>query len=131
MAARFTSIRVYHQIEEEGLLSRMRWLVYSWLYKNGPATGREVNQGLDVPHAHVRLHELQQQGVVRETGTKNCSVTGRESISWDVTANLPSTFVPIERKTRQEIEFEVQELKAENIRLRTLLDRALERIKNL
>lgn len=125
MAARSTSLKVYLQIESEGLLSRMRWLVYAWLYTYGPATGREVNKGLTIPHAHVRLHELQQQGVVMETGTKTCSVSGRESISWDVTSNLPSTFVPVKRKSKEEIDLELQDAETEIARLRDLLARAL------
>jgi hypothetical protein len=126
MTARFTSVQVYQQIEAEGLLSKMRWQVYSWLFKNGPATGSEVNEGLDMPHGHKRLSELQQQGVVIEVGTKECSVSGREAISWDVTDSLPKTFIPSKRKTK--IDIELQEALEENRRLKDLLQKALDRM---
>lgn len=86
---RQTSIDVFNQIREEGLLSRMRWLVYSWLYDNGPATGRELNEGMGIPHAHVRLHELRNRQAVVELGNRKCRITGQTSIEWDVTGNLP------------------------------------------
>jgi hypothetical protein len=89
---RQTSTDVYHQIQTEGLLSKARWLVYSELFTYGPLTGSELDQRLSArgSMAHKRLSELKDIGVVAEVGLKKCSVSGREVLSWDVTAFLPS-----------------------------------------
>jgi hypothetical protein len=87
---RSTSIEAYLQIQEEGLLAKTRLAVYQWLYHNGPATARQVEYGMDNIHAHKRLPELRNSGVVQETGKGVCPITGRRAIVWDVTANLPT-----------------------------------------
>lgn len=94
MTVRETSAAVYHEIEANGLLSTMRWKVYSFLYTNGPLTQNELNAGLKgsnevAPSYHKRLSELRDLKVVRELGTRTCKVSGNQCIEWDVTANLP------------------------------------------
>lgn len=86
---RQTSIQAYQQIEAHGLLSRVRWVVYSHLFRHGPLTGSELNSQLGGVSFHKRLSELERLGVVYTMGKRNCDVTGMECEQWDVTAGLP------------------------------------------
>lgn len=91
MSVRQTSRRVLQQIEENGLLSRMRFEVYKYLFKHGPLTGAEVDRDLGGQHFHKRLSELVDLGCAKEVGEKVCGVSGNTTIAWDVTAALPSS----------------------------------------
>ena len=87
---RQTSIQAYRQIEASGLLSRVRWMVYSHLFHHGPLTGSELNSQMGGVGYHKRLSELEQLDVAATVGRRACSVTGMECELWDVTANLPT-----------------------------------------
>jgi hypothetical protein len=98
---RETSVETYRQIHEGGLLSKMRFEVYHVLFKYGPATAGEVSRWLSrtgVPsgggragpgNVSARLIELRAHGVAKEVGERECGVTKRSVILWDVTSNLP------------------------------------------
>lgn len=92
---RQTSIAVFRQIEAEGLLSTMRWNVYQTVFRHGPGSTNElaVKGGMRPHHVSTRLTELRDMGVVREVGTKTCSITGRNVICWDVTDKMPIPLV--------------------------------------
>jgi Fe2+ or Zn2+ uptake regulation protein len=119
---RETSIDVYHKIEEEGLLSRLRFQVYSVLFHHGPMTAMEVCEKLKelkMPVKQVsvspRMSELRDRGVVKECGEKLCAVTQHNSILWDVTNKLPAGPVEDEiSKLREKIlkkEIELEKLR--------------------
>lgn len=93
---RETSIEIYRQIEEEGLLSKLRFLCYKALFYHGPLTAMEVcaqlhKQGDKIKQVSVspRMSELRDRGVAKEVGEKICSITGNNSILRDCTADLP------------------------------------------
>jgi len=86
---RQTSIQAYQQIEANGLLSRVRWLVYAHLFHHGPLTGSELNSQMSGVSYHKRLSELERLGVVQTCGRRRCTITDMECEQWDVTANLP------------------------------------------
>lgn len=71
-------------------------------------------------YLHQRLSELRDRGVIREVCERPCSITGRNAIVWDVTANVP-TPMP-KKKTKDQIIKELQEqverLKSEIVELR-------------
>lgn len=91
MAVRQTSASVYHKINAQGLLSKMRLSVYNALYQHGPATAQEIFRHLRCDtNQSGRFTELRDLGVIREVRVRPCSVTGHEVIEWDVTANLPN-----------------------------------------
>lgn len=92
---RTTSIKAYNHIRDEGLLGAKQQKVYACLFWTGPLTGRELNKELSLfdqssAGYHKRLSELETMGVVREVGKRECNITGREVILWDVTDRIPS-----------------------------------------
>lgn len=86
---RETSLKAYRAILNSGLLSKMRMVVYKWLYHHGPATAGVVESEMGSKDAHKRLSELRDRGVVKELGATNCPISGKEVILWDVTSKLP------------------------------------------
>jgi len=91
MKTRQTSIDCYNQIKQEGLLSKMRFKVYSALLSMGkPSTTREVYETMDVVKQEAtRFTELRKLGVIYEVQNRKCTITGRTSIEWDLTDRLP------------------------------------------
>ena len=91
---RETSIAVYHQIQEEGLLTGRRNQVYKCLHEHGPMTQNETYVKLNVPNLQQssimpRFAELKDLGVITDIGKKVCTVTGRTVLEWKVTGELP------------------------------------------
>lgn len=91
---RQTSIKVYRQIQKEGLVKGWRWHVYSTLFHHGPLTQGECwkDHFSETQRHNVcpRFAELKKLGLIVEVGNKQCRVTGRNCISWDVTGDLPT-----------------------------------------
>lgn len=102
---RQTSVQTYSQIQANGLLSRMRWLVYDYLFRHGPATSREIDDGMRSPGEvrpsyHKRLSELERLGVACVVGEKVDS-TGHTAVLWDVTSALPAGVIAPSRSWRE------------------------------
>jgi len=90
---RDTSIEAYQKIEAEGLLSKLRWIVYDYIYHHGPCTQRQVERGLLGRLSHSitpRFAELEDLGVIKSVGEVKSDETNHMNISWDVTSNLPN-----------------------------------------
>ena len=90
---RQTSLLAYETIKASGKLSDMRWRVYDFLYKNGPLTGRELDDGMALPNEtrtsyHKRLTELECMGLARIVTERNCRITNHQAIEWDVTDRM-------------------------------------------
>lgn len=91
---RETSIAVYHQIQEEGLLSDRRNQVFKCLWEHGPMTQNETYIKLNVPNLQQssimpRFAELKDLGVITDIGKRICTITGRTVLEWEVTGELP------------------------------------------
>ena len=106
--ARITSIEVYNQIKDEGLLSERRLEIYKIVYNNGPMTATEAHVKCGLANikgyrnnANARLLELRELGVVKERGTGICSQTGRKVIRWETTDKLPYKLTPLQKLKRQ------------------------------
>jgi hypothetical protein len=93
--------------------------VYAWLYQHGPATGGQIDQAL-TKHAHKRLPELRDQGVIEELREVECPVTGHNVILWDVTSELPKDYINKQsgRPSRKQLVEEIRQLRRENADLR-------------
>lgn len=104
---RDTSIQVYHQIKEEGLLSERRFQVYETLFHYGPLTAGEIwNWHLKATGAQLnsispRTAELERRGVIKPVEERLCRVTGRTCIAWDVTSKLP--IEPEKKRIKREL----------------------------
>jgi len=91
---RQTSIDCYNQIKEEGLLSKLRLSTHYAMLHSSPCTASELQNyidknGIKVKHAWKLLSQLRDLGVVYEKGERNCNVTNRVVIEWDLTDKLP------------------------------------------
>lgn len=109
---RRTSIAIYREIEDNGLLSARRWQIYQILFKHGPLTANEAFQYLarEIGHGfrfdsntRARFTELRECGAAYEVGEKVCSVTGVNTILWDVTDKLPRKVEKDHSPTRVEL----------------------------
>lgn len=96
---RQTSIAAYHEIENNGLLSKRRCQVYDFIFKNGPVTCREtiksisslLGQNVTITYSSFssRFSELERMGVLTVIGKKLDPDTKHEVMLWDVTSKLP------------------------------------------
>ena len=93
MKTRQTSIDCFNQIKQEGLLSKRRLEVYEALLSSAPCTSSEAIRNakttFGVFGVSSRFTELRDLGVIYEKGEKECSITGRNVIEWDLTDRLP------------------------------------------
>ena len=105
MKTRQTSIDCYNKIKEEGLLSNMRFRVYSALLSMGkPSTTREVYATMNViKQEATRFTELRKLGVIYEVQNRKCNITGRTSIEWDLTDRLPIKIKKCNRTKKHKI----------------------------
>ena len=105
MKTRQTSIDCYNQIKSEGLLSNMRFRVYSALLAIGkPSTTREVYATMNIiKQEATRFTELRKLGVIYEVQNRTCTVTGRTSIEWDLTDRLPVNVKNTNKTKKQRI----------------------------
>lgn len=97
---RSTSAAVYQQIQNEGLLSKLRFLVYAALYVNKePKTAHEIWHQLRDKAARrgdaringitPRFSELERLGAIKSVGERPCTITGRICTVWITTNDLP------------------------------------------
>jgi hypothetical protein len=112
---RHTSIEVYNQIKREGLLEKFRWKVYETVFHNGPMTQNECwraivkeNGPTNKPSVTPQFAPLTRMGVIHEIGERNCNVSGRNCLIYDVTNRLPQKIE--KKKTKDQI---IKELRAE------------------
>jgi hypothetical protein len=74
-------------------LSKRRLEVYEALLSTAPCTSSEAIRNakttFGVFGVSSRFTELRELGVIYERGEKQCSITGRNVIEWDLTDRLP------------------------------------------
>lgn len=91
---RQTSIDCFNQIKKEGLLSKLRISTYEAMLNVAPCTAGELQSFIDknkicVKHSWKLLSQLRDLGVIYEKSVRNCNVTNRNVIEWDLTDKLP------------------------------------------
>ena len=106
MKTRQTSIDCYNEIKEKGLLSNMRFKVYEAILRKAPCTSGEAFATMttkenQISQSRARFTELRELGVIYEKGEKQCSITGRNVIEWDLTDRLPVS-IKNPNKTKQQ-----------------------------
>ena len=107
MNIRQTSIDCYNEIKQQGLLSKRRLEVYEALYTSAPCTSSEAIRNakttFGVFGVSSRFTELRNLGVIYEKGEKQCTITGRNVIEWDLTDKLPINFKNKNKTKKQRI----------------------------
>ena len=107
MKTRQTSIDCFNQIKQEGLLSKRRLEVYEALLSSAPCTSSEAIRNakttFGVFGVSSRFTELRDLGVIYEKGEKECSITGRNVIEWDLTDRLPVNIKKSNKTKKQKI----------------------------
>lgn len=97
MATRQTSIDCYNEIKKNGLLSKRRLQTLEVLMKIAPCTASEVQNSMDYNNGGrdcmKRLSELRDRGVIYEVRNRECTVTKKNVIEWDLTDKLPGKVV--------------------------------------
>ena len=108
MNIRQTSIECFNKIKQEGLLSKRRLEVYEALYTSAPCTSSEAIRNakttFGVFGVSSRFTELRDLGVIYEKGEKQCTITGRNVIEWDLTDRLPVNFKNKNKTKKQRID---------------------------
>lgn len=87
------SREAYRIIKENGLLKKMNWEIYDYLFRHGPHTTRELTVALGIRDNGTtsgRITHLKDLGVVTEYQYKICETTGMEVSLWGVTAVVPA-----------------------------------------
>ena len=112
---RQTSIDCFNQIKQEGLLSKRRLEVYEALLSSAPCTSSEAIRNakttFGVFGVSSRFTELRDLGVIYEKGEKQCSITGRTSIEWDLTDKLPVDFKSSNKTKKQRLDSALNSLR--------------------
>jgi predicted transcriptional regulator len=113
MNTRQTSVDCYNEIRENGLLSKMRFEVYSALLSIGkPSTTREVYETMNVlKQEATRFTELRKLGVIYEVQNRKCTITGRTSIEWDLTDKLPIDYKNNKKTKKQRLDAALNSLR--------------------
>ena len=93
MNTRQTSIDCYNEIKNSGLLSKRRFETFEAIIKIAPCTASEVQHSINYNNGGrdcmKRISELRDRGVICEVRTRECRITGRNVIEWDLTDKLP------------------------------------------
>ena len=93
MNTRQTSIDCYNEIKNSDLLAKRRFETFEAIFKSAPCTRQEALEHTNPLNAlslsAARFTELRRLGVIYEVRTRECSITGRNVIEWDLTDRLP------------------------------------------
>ena len=93
MKTRQTSIDCYNEIKNSNLLAQRRFETFDAIFKTAPCTRQEALEHTNPFNAlslsAARFTELRRLGVIYEVRVRECKVTGRNVIEWDLTDTLP------------------------------------------
>lgn len=128
MKPRQTSINAYRAIESEKLLKGLQWLVYKTLFESGPLTQMECCRLINSSSVQdrslmPRFAELERVGVITPIGGRQCRITKREVLLWDVTDKLPvKPPRPIPKdKIIKDLKLQLQEKERQIVKLKQAL----------
>ena len=108
MNTRQTSIDCYNKIRSNGLLSKRRLETFEAIIKIAPCTASEVQHSINYHNGGrdcmKRISELRDRGVIYEVRTRECRVTGRNVIEWDLTDRLPIEIKKINKTKKHRVD---------------------------
>lgn len=126
MGIRPTSKKALFELLSSGLLSRQREYVFRMLYHYGPATANELYEHMresrskNAGNVTTRLSELRTMQCVDEVDKRECRITGKTCIVWDVNGNQPIPYYKPKGKSKNALQKEVRFLRARVNRLKKL-----------
>ena len=97
-----TSLEIYFQIIESGMLSRKREKFYKFIYNSGPVTASQIFFNLNEKcNQSGRILELEQLGVIRKLPFPViCPITKHSAYQYVTTNNLPQKQQSIVRSNK-------------------------------
>jgi len=127
---RKTSAEAFAKIQ--GILGGIQLEVYNHIYNGGPLTAGEIAQKMpqyQIDSVRNRPSELEKMGVIEVVGERICSITGFTAALWDVTAVVPdrAKLKAEKKKSRSELEAEIEELKKTCAELEQIAKEAVDR----
>lgn len=107
MKIRQTSIDCYNEIKNSNLLAKRRFETFDAIFKSAPCTRQEALEHTNPFNAlslsAARFTELRRLGVIYEVRVRECKVTGRNVIEWDLTDRLPVTVKNTNKTKKQKV----------------------------
>jgi DNA-directed RNA polymerase subunit F len=112
---RDTSIKAWEELLASGFLETQKGIVYRLLEQNGPSTQREIEaiheketngNTILVPRSS-RFSELERDGLIKATGQRACTITGRSALVWS--PDPGNKLVSIKKQSKSE---EIKHLKS-------------------
>jgi hypothetical protein len=95
------SIKAYHEITEEGIISRGQRDVLNLIRKYPCHTCQEMETSEGDPNIHKRVSELLKLGLVAVNGIRKCDITGRTANTYRATGQTMFTKHPAKPSRRQ------------------------------
>lgn len=80
-----TSVAAYRHLVSSGILGETQLKAWWFLASEGPCTGRELSRVAGKDGLWKRISELKSLGLAKETGVRQCRITGMNAIVWAAT----------------------------------------------
>ena len=80
--SRTTSLEAYADLVAGGVITERQALAWVTLHRDGPMTGRELDDAAGARGLWKRLSELKSLGLVEELAPRLCRVTRRAALVW-------------------------------------------------
>jgi len=114
--ARQTSVEAYRAVRDCGWIAKTQKQIYEVVYESGPMTSGECFWEMHggkpqraISQSRARFTELREMGLLAEVGKRECAVTGRRVILWDVTTKAP---VKRRNSTKAKLKRQIKETRA-------------------
>ena len=88
MTTRETSLKAYQQLIDSGQLKGNQAKIAQAVIKLPDHTSGEICAALEIENVNAwraRFTELQERGLIQESGQRKCKVTGRTCVTWRYT----------------------------------------------
>ena len=98
-----TSLKTWREINENGLLKKLKLKVYNFIFENPSLNAREIERdtGIRSNTLHGVLRPLVKAGAIEMFGTKRCPLTGNETNCYRVTGKIPVE--PKRQRTKRDL----------------------------
>ena len=131
-----TSAQAYHKNLASGLIRGIRLLVYVAVNAHPGCTANEIHKlpefcGYQLDSVRNRFAELEHAGVLQSGNPRVCRITGNQAVTWSTTAHVAVKSDFVKKKSRREMEVELEELRRLNLELRSIAEDAVKALQEL